>query len=357
MNRKMISVIIPVYNTKQYLETCLTSVCNQTFTNLEIIVVNDGSTDSSLDIINKYAQRDPRVVIINQKNQGLSGARNNGLQIATGEYVIFLDSDDWLELNCCELAYLEAEKSMVDVVLWSYSREYLDNSIKTLLFDDTVIIWDEQSIEGLYRRMVGLTGSELRQPQKIDSLITAWGKLYRRNVIDRYRFVDTKIIGTEDAFFNIQVFSNVKSAKYLPNALSHYRKDNMNSLTHCYKKKLVGQWREMYRMIERHLNDTCASAEYYHALSNRICLGLIGLGMNLAEDTNMSFIKKRHELKAILTLSYYKNALKELEIQYMPMRWKVFFLFAKFQFITMLYSLLCMMNYLRGKNNGKFRKK
>ena len=349
MNSKLISIIIPVYNTAQYLDTCLSSVCNQTFTNLEIIIVNDGSTDSSLDIINKYAEQDLRIVVINQKNQGLSSARNSGLEIANGEFIIFLDSDDWLEYNCCEMAFLEAEKSRVDVVLWAYSREYEDKSKITLLFDDVAVNWDNQNIKKLYKRMVGFTGEELKQPQKIDALITAWGKLYKKSIIGNNRFVDTRIIGTEDALFNIQVFSKVKSATYLPNVLSHYRKNNINSLTHYYKKDLVRQWRELYKRIEMHLDNSHVSEEYYQALSNRKCLGLIGLGINLAEDTAMSFAEKRQELKRLLTLPYYKKALTELEIQYMPIKWQVFFWLAKSQRVTMLYSLLCIMNYLRGK--------
>lgn len=349
MNRKLISIIIPVYNTEQYLESCLISVCNQTFSNLEIIVVNDGSTDSSLNIINRYAQCDPRIVVFNQKNQGLSSARNRGLQMANGEYIIFLDSDDWLELDCCEIAYLEAEKSMVDVVLWSYSREYQSNSKTTLLFYDSVIKWDENNINDLFKRMVGLTGNELKQPQKIDALITAWGKLYRKRIINDIRFIDTQIIGTEDALFNIQIFSGVKSAIYLPIVMSHYRKDNTNSLTHCYKKKLVGQWSELYKRIEIHLNSISASEGFYHALSNRMCLGLIGLGMNLAEDTTMSFNEKRRELKRILILPHYKKALGKLETRYMPIKWQIFFGLARYQCVTALYCLACVMNYLRGK--------
>ena len=349
MNTKLISIIIPVYNTEQYLDMCLTSVCNQTYTNLEIIVVNDGSSDCSLDIINKYAEQDSRIIVINKKNQGLSSARNSGLERANGEYIIFLDSDDWIENNCCEVAFLEAENSKVDVVFWAYAREYAKKSKITLLFDDIPLRWNNQNIKKLYKRMIGLTGEELKQPQKIDALITAWGKLYNKSIIGDIRFVGTNIIGTEDALFNIQVFGNVKSATYLPKAMSHYRKNNMNSLTHYYKKNLVSQWIELYKRIKMHLDKNSVDEEYYHALSNRICLGLIGLGMNLAEDTNMSFIEKQRELKNILILPHYQKALAELEIRYMPIRWKIFFGLAKNRYSTLLYSMLCAMNYLRGK--------
>ena len=349
MKKNLISIIIPVYNTAIYLDKCLTSVCNQTFSDLEIIIVNDGSTDNSSEIINKYMNIDSRIVVINQQNRGISAARNSGLKIARGNFIAFLDSDDWLDIDCCEKAILTAEETKADVVLWSYQREFSAKTKQNLLFDDFRICWDKTNIENLYRRMVGLIGEELKEPQKIDSLITVWGKLYRKDVIGENRFVDTKIIGTEDALFNIQVFSGVNNATYIPDSLSHYRKDNMSSFTHSYKKKLVIQWKELYRRIKEQLDEKQMAPVFYHALSNRICLGLIGLGLNLAEDSSMTFKEKQNELKSILKMSHYQKALNELEIQYMPINWRTFFLFARMEWTIVLYGMLCIMNYLRGK--------
>ena len=100
----LLSVIIPVYNVEPYLEQCLDSVINQTYKNLEIICINDGSTDNSLKILEKYQKKDNRIKLINQKNKGLSEARNAGLDVAKGEYIAFVDSDDYLELNAYEEA-------------------------------------------------------------------------------------------------------------------------------------------------------------------------------------------------------------------------------------------------------------
>ncbi|MBQ8256263.1 MAG: glycosyltransferase, partial [Alphaproteobacteria bacterium] len=99
---KKLSVIIPVYNVAEYLAECLTSVCNQTLTDIEIICVNDGSTDNSGDILQDFAKQDTRIQIINQENAGLSAARNSGLNYSTGEYITVLDSDDWIALDYYE---------------------------------------------------------------------------------------------------------------------------------------------------------------------------------------------------------------------------------------------------------------
>ena len=117
-----ISIIIPVYNVEKYLRECLNSVVNQTMRDIEIICVNDGSTDGSLDILKEYAKKDDRIIVINQTNGFVESARNNGLKIAKGEYIQFVDSDDYLELNACETAYKYALLYNADVVVFGYKN-------------------------------------------------------------------------------------------------------------------------------------------------------------------------------------------------------------------------------------------
>lgn len=115
-NNSLISIVIPIYNTSSMLSKCLDSVVHQTYTNLEIILVNDGSTDNSLEIIMSYKETDARIKVVNKENGGLSSARNAGLKIATGRYVLHIDSDDWIELNMCESLISVAEGADVDIV-------------------------------------------------------------------------------------------------------------------------------------------------------------------------------------------------------------------------------------------------
>lgn len=345
----LISIIVPVYNTENYLEKCLLSLVNQTYKNIEIIIVDDGSPDNSMNIIQKFVLADNRVKVISQKNQGLSGARNTGMNNTNGDYIMFIDSDDWIEIDTCEKAINASEKYNADVVFWSYIKEFSNSQKDNYLFDKTEIIWSEKNINQLSRRMVGLVGDELANPQSIDNLVTAWGKLYKKSVIGDVRFTDTKIIGTEDALFNIEVFLGINSAVYIPDLLSHYRKDNESSLTHNYKKKLVSRWREMYSRIKFLLDRNDMSREYYDALKNRICFGLIGLGINLAEDKKMSFKEKKKEIYNILSMKHYQIALKDLDFSYLPIQWKVFFKLAKNNNALLLLWLLEIMDYLRKK--------
>ena len=126
MFASMISIIIPVFNVEQYLPKCLDSVINQTCKNIEIILVDDGSKDSSGRICDKYAQQDSRIIVVHKENGGLSSARNAGLDIATGDYVMFVDSDDYVEPYFCEIPLKYAIENNVEIVSFGYYRVYED---------------------------------------------------------------------------------------------------------------------------------------------------------------------------------------------------------------------------------------
>ena len=128
-----VSVVVPVYNVQDYLEQCLDSLVNQTLAEIEIICINDGSTDSSLAILEDYSSKDPRIKIITQKNRGLSGARNTGMKYINGEYVCFIDSDDWLESNALEELYEMSKDLDLDMIFYQM-RNYIEDKDE---FEDT----------------------------------------------------------------------------------------------------------------------------------------------------------------------------------------------------------------------------
>ena len=345
----LISVIVPVYNVENYLAACMDSLIHQTYPYLEIICIDDGSTDHSVAILEQYAERDSRIKVVLQKNHGVSSARNRGLREASGDYIMFLDSDDWIDCETCENAMKVITQYRADIVMWGYVREYQHTSKKVFPLGNKISVWSDTETKDLYRRMVGLVGTELSDPQKVDSIVTVWGKLYSRHIVESIEFVDIKRLGTqEDALYNMMVFCNANTVVYLPQAYSHYRKFNAASLTHQYKRRLAEQWKELYSLIFHHLNCTDAAPIFYEALSNRICLGLIGLGLNLAEDQTMHVRDKIYELDKILTMQHYRDALGRLSLCYFPIHWKLFFLFAKKRNTRCLYILLVIMNRLRG---------
>lgn len=145
----LISIIVPVYNVEQYLEKCILSILGQTYSNLEIIIVNDGSTDGSDDIIKKYELKDSRIIHINKENGGLSSARNCGIKNASGKYVLFIDSDDFIELDCVEKLYKKITKDKSDMVIFNSRYVYENGFVKknTPFINEDKIVDSKEAIE------------------------------------------------------------------------------------------------------------------------------------------------------------------------------------------------------------------
>ena len=131
-----VSIISPMYNVEKYLKKCLESYVNQTLIDIEIILVDDGSPDNSGKIADEYAKRDSRIRVIHKKNAGVSAARNDGLSIAKGEYVIFCDSDDWMNENACEILYSAAKKNNADISIADVYMAYSNKNIAVQFYKD-----------------------------------------------------------------------------------------------------------------------------------------------------------------------------------------------------------------------------
>ena len=327
MNEKnKISIIVPVYNVEKYLNQCLQSIKNQSYKKFEVIMINDGSTDNSKTICETYI-KDSRFVLINQKNQGLSGARNTGLENASGEYILFVDSDDWLEKNCLKECIVEIQNSNVDVVFFPYIKEKNLSQEKVKLFSKEKIFNEENIKKNILRRLFGLLNEELKFPLKLENLNTAWGKFYKNKII-KEKFIDTKLIGTEDCIFNIYNLINSKKISYIERTYYHYRKTNINSLTKNYKKNLFGQWSYLYKLMNDFILENKLETSYKEALNNRIILNMFALVLNILQS-NLSLIKQISELKKLLNEKIYEEAFKKFSFKFLPLPWKIFYLLCK----------------------------
>ncbi len=173
-----VSIIVPVYNAEEYLVKCLDSVVNQTLANVEIILIDDGSVDGSSQICKSYAAKDERIIYYKKENEGLAAARQDGMERASGEYIGFVDSDDWLELNMYERMYSVAKKENADVV---FCNAFLDENVKDKIHLDPGV-YDRERIEGeiLPRTLAGLT-------EKGNNSVIRWCnwlRLYKRALIE-----------------------------------------------------------------------------------------------------------------------------------------------------------------------------
>jgi glycosyltransferase EpsH len=337
----LISIIVPVYRTEQYLRQCVDSLLAQTYNRIEIILVDDGSPDGSGGICEEYAAKDPRVKVIHQENGGLSAARNTGLDHATGEYVMFVDSDDWISPDNCEKAVAVARARDVDVVIWSYRREYPDRSL------DRHIFAEEQAFTGeAYRRLFLKVLGDTVTPETLDSLSSACNKLYKlEGVAQSVRFVDTKIIGTEDLLYNVQVFLQAQNAYYLREAFYHYRKDNQNSLTKTYKKELLPKRKVLFGELRKAVSD-CRDQDYEKALNKRVALDILGQSLNVVRSGETPKTKRRL-IREILHDEVYGPALRELSTAGMKIHWKLYYGCAKRGAVMGVYLLTLAIIALR----------
>lgn len=343
-----ISIIIPVYNVENYLERCMDSLIGQTLADIEIICVNDGSKDRSLEILQEYASHDSRIRVFDQVNSGVSVARNNALKHVKGEFYMFVDSDDWLDPETCAVAYDHAKQYDADCLMFSYTKEFGDHSIVNHIFDEDLIVWDHNQVKSrFHRRLFGPIGSELKKPQDTDLLIQCWGQLFKTQKFANIPFVDIRKIGTfEDGLYQMVVYNDCERFVYIDRPFYHYLKTNDGSITTRYKPDLYDKWCHLYKVIGGYISEWSLPEIYNIALQNRIALGVLGLGLNQTHSSD-SIFSGGHHLKRMLTESPYNDALRKLNVSSMPMSWRIFFLLAKWKLYTLLFAMLKLIEYLR----------
>lgn len=194
MNDKKLSIIVPVYNVEDYIDKCLESIVNQTYRNLEIILVEDGATDKCPQICDEWESKDERIKVIHKQNGGLASARNSGIEEATGEYMAFVDSDDWLEVNVYEKIIKLLEESQANVAVFGMTK--IDEQGKVL----SVHLPDKRVIEGecIEKEVFGLIADNFYG--------YAWNKVYRSDIIKKSGIRNNpQIIDREDLAFNLEI--------------------------------------------------------------------------------------------------------------------------------------------------------
>ena len=249
MKDPKVSIIIPVYNVEDYLKKCLDSVVQQTMHELEIIVINDESTDNSLDIIRNYEKNDPRFVVVDQKNKGLGGARNSGIELARGEYIFFLDSDDFIKSNTVEVLYQYATTNDLDLVVFNYTKvDENDRPVAKTAFGEGVVPHDEA-----FEKILSLKTS----PQ-------AWNKLYKRELFVRYEIRYPEKFLHEDLPVTYKLFWHAKNIGYLPDNL-YFWLIRSNSITQKFTFQHINDVTESLRQIKYFLIENNLYGKYQNA--------------------------------------------------------------------------------------------
>ncbi|MCI5610667.1 MAG: glycosyltransferase [Roseburia sp.] len=256
MNKSdLISVIVPVYNMEQYLERCINSIKKQSYSNLEIILVDDGSTDHSADMCDTYAQEDQRIKVIHKVNGGLSDARNAGLAIATGAYIGYVDSDDWIEPQMYQKMYEACIENEAQVAVCRYAKVYSDETIRGGNHKTTV--FERDSILKVY----------LSDNSDYIVYNSVWSKLFAREIIVGEIFPVGK--NSEDIMYTTRAFCKVTKTVYLDECLYNYVLDREGSIMNVNRTERMFQdeipfWREHIAYIRQHVSDEMGDMAAYY---------------------------------------------------------------------------------------------
>jgi len=257
----LISVIVPVYNVKEYLEKCLDTIAQQTLKEMEIILVNDGSTDGSDEICQRYVEKDSRFSLIHQANAGLAAARQTGLNVAKGEYIGFVDSDDWLELTMYEEMYEAAKTSGADIV---FCNVYRDEDKKEQIYFEPGF-YDRSEMERVIFPRLLANFDENKSECTIRWC--NWLRIYRRSLIEEHgiRF-DTRFRRCQDLPFTFECTIHANSYYYLGDRYLYHNRMNFESLSKGYTKNMWGllkPWVEYLKEVVDNYGDYDFSEQMY----------------------------------------------------------------------------------------------
>lgn len=343
-----ISFIIPVYNVEQFLNVCLDSIIIQQDSDIEIVIVNDGSTDKSTEICNYYSIKDERIKLIHKKNEGLGYARNTGLDSASGEYIAFLDSDDWVSTDIVRsikeilqnktiqllefgLIQVDAENKRTGLKLpriksGSYSREQIFNDILPNFLSD--------------------------RGERISNSVC--NHIYRRDIIERnkIRFFSEREIFTEDFLFTIQYLLCVDDFIVTDEVFYYYRY-NQDSLTKVYRENYLQLVLNRDRILREILTSNGLPDRYEQFILEkfiRISPSFIFNEFRLAQSCPNSEVIKR--IKKILNNPAITSSLKKMEYKKLPLKKWLFYLLLRLRMAVLIYLLL---RFIQGLRNFRIR--
>ena len=280
--KPLISIIIPVYNLEKYIETCVRSLLCQTYSNIEIILVNDGSTDNSGVICDELSKKDNRVVVLHQSNSGVSDARNNALDMMNGEFVTFVDGDDYVSSEFIEVLYNALESTNADIATCGHYRVSFEGKLNKVYnisenCDDIIVLDGKDSLKNMFYGKICSASSG--------------SKLYNKRFFKTLRFPDY-IMG-EDTFVVYHAFSNASVIAHTNKPLYYYVQHEMSVTNNKSNYFKFYDYVKLYDHIiscDKHLNDK----DYFLSLSNRLIENNFWVYMKLRKCPEMFLLEKKH---------------------------------------------------------------
>ena len=327
----IISVIVPVYNVEKYLKRCVDSILNQDMKEIEIILVNDGSTDSSPSICDKYIKEDSRIKVIHKKNSRVAAARNDGIRVATGKYISFIDSDDWIESNMYKSMYEKAEEFNVDFIMCDLSKKGVDKSYNVSQPISSGFYDKERIKNELFPCLIMFENIEF--PPTISNCTC----LFKREfLIKNNIFYDEDIHYCEDSIFGSKAMYNANRFYYMKNKYFYNYFYNSNSTTSTYNKNKWDSYIKINEKMEKYFNKSDFD------FSRQIKINMLYFTLNMLSEngkSNLVFIEKSKNCKEIMCNNRVRKIFKEFKIPQVSKGLKIVAILIKYK-LSWIYSLL-----------------
>lgn len=294
--RELISIIIPVYNAEKYISSCIESVLHQTYNEIEVILIDDGSKDQSASICDDYARKDDRIKVVHKVNGGVSSARNEGIKLAKGKYVCFVDSDDWLEPNGIDLLYSELQRANADLVSASYTfftkHEKCQKSNCERVYENKDIVLN---IIEIVKNSHG----------------SVWGKIFKKDIINTLElFFHTDMPMGEDSLFVISYLQGCNKISFIKESIYNYNRIVKYSAVKKYYEK-YGEYNQIIfeQLVNIIRNSAIGKSEMEKCISmvaNRMCC------LSIFYYVENCIFNKQLETTIKDIALYYQNALNEV---------------------------------------------
>lgn len=329
MNIK-VSIVVPVYKRPEiYLRKCIESLISQTLKEIEIILVDDGSPDNCGEICDEYAKKDNRIRVIHKDNEGLSAARNSGSKDAKGEWITFVDADDWIEADMCETVYTIIKDKNIDVAICGFIRDTGNKQIKMKYEFSSNVIFDKQGCKELQKKILNFNSNLATQPSKF----------YRRAFIEKNNLYNIKELkqGAEGIEFNIRVFDKAKSAMFINQFFYHYTYNDtsISSISSEENNYLVLEcFKKIKETIQKNENIDEILPFYYNRLLYVIVTTAISGYFHPKNKEKFSIKKKKY--KEFLNQDIIKETLKYGNIKTLDIKRKIIILCVKMRMFWLI---------------------
>lgn len=339
MNSPLVTVVIPIYNVEKQLSRCIDSVLNQTYKNLEIILVDDGSPDNCPQICDEYAKKDDRIIVIHKVNQGLGMARNTGIELATGKYICFFDSDDYVEVDTVEECCICAERERADLVCFGHIEE--TNSGKVRLQRLPTVPKEVFLKNEILEQLIPMTLAHNAETGEDWNLsMSAWSCFFSMDVIkkNKWRFVSEREIISEDIYSVLEYYWYTEKIVFIKKTFYHYILNEL-SLSNVFRNDRY----EKLKVFVSKMRELLKSKNSEKELEQRLFTIFLGLTIGALKNIvicDLTFKNKYKALKNIICDDFMQNVLSNTVYKGEPFAKKILFWLMKRKMILLSFWII-----------------